>query len=75
MEFHQQLVEWLCRMLPGDFLLESSWNLASQTMQLLTVLHLVAIHCKGTVFVSMGKYFGFLFIIDFSIVESDVGDC
>ncbi|RVW17053.1 putative 1-phosphatidylinositol-3-phosphate 5-kinase FAB1C [Vitis vinifera] len=38
-----------------DFLLESSWSLAFQTMQLLIVLQLVVILYKGTASVSMGS--------------------
>ena len=38
----------------GDFLSESSWSLAFQTMQLLIVLQLVVILYKGTASVSMG---------------------
>lgn len=55
MEFHQQLGESLCRMLLGDYLLESSWNLAFQTMQLQIELQPVDILCRGIASVFMGK--------------------
>lgn len=53
-EFHQPLEEWLCLMLPGDFLLGSFLNLVFQTMRLATVLQAVVIHCKGTASGFMG---------------------
>lgn len=55
MEFHQQLGELLCQMPPGGCLLESSWNLAFQTTQLLIGLHPVDILCRETASVFMGK--------------------
>jgi len=42
-------------MLRGDCLLENSWNLASQTMQLLIELLPVGILCKGTASGFTGK--------------------
>lgn len=53
-EFRQPLVEWLCPMLLGDFLLGSFLNLVFQTMQLGTVLQAVVIHCRETASDFMG---------------------
>jgi len=55
MEFHQQLGELSCQMRLGDYLLESSWSLAFQTMQLQIELQPVDILCRGIAFVIMGK--------------------
>ena len=57
-------------MLPGDFLLESSWNLAFQTMQLLILLHPVVIHCQGTVSVTMGKFYQIGTLVEFQLLNA-----